>query len=512
MKEMIKTLRRLELPRRWEFLTEKAKEAKADPFEVVERVDDAARRIDTLLRRVQGGGGGVIEVVYGLSGSGKTTFLQTLPRFFDGVRVTIFPKERPLAELPVFIKNGYLPNSSDSRVVLIDRRDNPTAVELDQVEEVFAELLNTFREPQGAAVVLWPITKPESAKHISQTAWTVGRDSMADANTSGQFLFTGIEKTRYWDLADNTSRTLTGDGLEAFGITRSQTDGLLSNCDTISDFYGKLTELAESQRQSTWSILKERSVARLWVILPGDDSKLLNATVDSLTQGIRSKIDIEKIGELIDRPEQNTLYVAEWKNKRGKLAHLLRAIDVRLFGLPPNVALAAVRSFGDEKLKARLKQPSANLDQSKKAMKSCRLYKALLNEAGVETALFAGARRISQETGQEYLRVQSIASKDDKPLNKALGSLIEACLADDAPHLKVVSEKKSLPGSSLQPDIQVMLKEGEYICLEPTWRTSGVGVSDDQSPIQESQNTLSEAHVKKYLLEKATQYVLDMGL
>lgn len=142
-------------------------------------------------------------------------------------------------------------------------------------------------------------------------------------------------------------------------------------------------------------------------------------------------------------------------------------------------------------------------------MKASRLYKAILREAEIETSPFAGSRKIGAETIDDFMRIQTIASKDDKPLNKALAALIENCLADDAPHLKVVSEKKSVPGSNLRPDIQIELRAGEYICIEPTWRTSGKGL---QGEISEAQNTLSEAHVKKYMLEKATQYVKGFGL
>jgi hypothetical protein len=498
------SLRRLELPRRWEFLEQRAKEAQADPGEMVERVDDAAARVDALLRRVRDGGGGVIEVFYGLSGSGKTTFLQTLGRFFDGVRVSVFSKDEPLSGLPKFVETDIVPGDGRSRIVLIDRRDNPTAKELAEVEETFGRLLNVFREPNGAAVVLWPITKAESARQVSETAWRVGRDSMADANSAGQFLFKGVPKEKYWDLADNTSRTLTGDGLEAYGLIKSQAHDLLPKCETISDFFGHMTEAANRLRDETWSVLKARSTPHLWVLLPGDDVKAVNATADALTQGIQSKIDIDKIGEMIDAPDQKALYIADWKDRRGRLAHLLRAIDVRLFSVPPNVSLAAIRSFGDERLKAKLKQPSTNLDASKAALRASRLYKAILREAGIETPPYAGSRQIGTETVNEYLRVQAVAAKDDKPLNKALGALIAACLGEDAPALKVSAEKKSLPASELQPDIQIELRPGEYLCLEPTWRTSGVGIEGE---IAAAQNTLSEAHLKKYLLEKATQYV-----
>jgi len=277
------TLVRLELPRRWEFLEQRAKLAEFDPGEVVERVDDAADRVDELLRRVRDGGGGVIEVFYGLSGSGKTTFLQTLSRFFDNIRVTIFKKDRPLRELPEFVATDVIPSDQRNRIVLIDQRDNPTGVDLASVEETFGELLNVFREPGGAAVILWPITKPESAAYVAKTAWAVGRDSMADNSSEGQFQFRGVPKEKYWDLADSTSKSLTGDGLEAYGITRDVASEFLIKSQTISDFFGYVTSAANAERDKTWSILKVRSSPHLWVVLPGDDPKLLNATADALT-------------------------------------------------------------------------------------------------------------------------------------------------------------------------------------------------------------------------------------
>lgn len=73
------TLAKLELPKRWELLEQRAEAAGLDTGLFVERVDSAADRIDYLLQRVKTGGGGLFEVFYGLSGSGKTTFLKTLP-------------------------------------------------------------------------------------------------------------------------------------------------------------------------------------------------------------------------------------------------------------------------------------------------------------------------------------------------------------------------------------------------------------------------------------------------
>jgi hypothetical protein len=506
---MSNPIRPLQLPRRWEVLQAEAEASYVDPVSIVERVEDAEKRVDRLLRRIRDGGGGVIEVFYGLSGSGKTTFLSSLPSFFEGVRVSVFDSDQNLIDLPNFIKRDADAGLGEGRIILISRRDNPTPSDLEHVKGMLNQLLNTFREQDGAAVVLWPITDKPAAETIAKHAYDIGRDSMTDRKSNGLYHFRGVPKERYWHLADNTSRTLSGDGLEAHGITESEGLSLLSNCETISDYFAELIDLANDRRDELWSALKEKIVPHLWVALPGDDARAIRATADALTQGTQSKIDIDKVGEFIDQPDQNAIYVEKWKTKRGQLAHLLRALDVRLFAIPPNVALAAVRALGSQNLKGLLKQPNTNLTLAKDAMRSSQLYKAILAELGLETVPFRGARRIAPETQNEYLRVQAVAAKSDKELNHALGKLIAACLEEDAPSVEVSTEKKSIPNSSLRPDINIKINDGEFICIEPTWRNSGQNHPDTQKT---AQNTLSEAHIKKYVLDKTTDYIDAVGI
>lgn len=419
-----------------------------------------------------------------------------------------FQKEKSIAALPSFISSGYLENASKQRIILIERRDNPKRADLDLVEEVFSDLLDLFREPQGQVVVLWPITHPESARIVSETAWKVGRDSLVDSLSHGQFAFEGVDKGRFAAIADNTSRNLNGDGLDAFGITPEIIEDFLPKNQTISDFFNAVDSYAEGVREKTWSVLRERAVVHTWIVLPGDDVQAISSTSSALTQGIRNRIDIDAISEFIDRPDNETLYVKNWRKKRGALAHLLRAIDLRFFSFPPNVALAAVRRHGSIELKTLLNQKSVNKESAKDAMKASRIYKALLHQIGVETTPFAGGRPVAAETVDEYIRIQRTAASNDKPLNKALGALLAECLLDDSPSAVVINEKKSIPGCELRPDIQVKIGPSEYICLETTWRSSGKSTSANPS----TQSTLTEAHMKKYVLEKAYDYVDGLGL
>ena len=504
------TLPKLELPKRWEFLEQKAKAAGLDAGQFVERVDSAADRIDYLLQRVRTGGGGLFEVFYGLSGSGKTTFLKTLPKHFENLEVISFPKSHPIKELPDYIRKMHTPNESKSKIILIERRDNPSKNDLQAVGETFAELLETFREPHGAALVLWPVTREPSAQEIANEAWETGRDSMTDTQSKGLYEFKGLPKDRFYPVADTTTRNLTGDGLEAFGITHDIANQLLAGNETIADFFNAVDLHAESQRERTWSVLKTKIRARLWVVLPGDVPSAVRSTVLSLTQGSRNRVDIDLMAEFIDQPDEKApIYISDWKLKRSAMAHLLRAIDLRLFELPPNVSLAAIRSKGDDKVRGALKQQSMKIEDAKKTLRSSKLYKEILAELQISDTAFSSSIKDVEETSNEFRRAQALASKGDKSLNKALGLLIEECLKDDAPEVLISSERRSLPNCDLKPDICLQLGELDYVCLEPTWRSTDKGIEGEMDG---GQNTLAASHMKKYILDKAMQYVKALDL
>lgn len=80
-------------------------------------------------------------------------------------------------------------------------------------------------------------------------------------------------------------------------------------------------------------------------------------------------------------------------------------------------------------------------------------------------------RQTESETADEYRRIQNIAAKGDKRLNKALASALCAVLpAEDG---YSVSAELKLEDGRLKPDIVVTRPGSELTCLEVTWRTTG---------------------------------------
>lgn len=494
------------LPKRYEKLQNVAAEKEADLTQIVRKVPDATARVELLMRQVVNGGLGRFELFLGPSGSGKTTFLSTLPRFYSSVHVTPLSDKLSLSEIATEIrKNGESP--IESQVYILLERDNPE-IDPTEIRRFFEELRRLFRTAAGQVLVIWPITDKESAKIIREAAWLVGSDSVVDQHSRGQYDFTGLPKEAYFDVADITARSLNaGQGLEAFGLGEAIVQPLIQKSETISQFFGHLESKSQELNNSFGDTLKERRIPSIWILVGGDDTRELNLTVANLTQGTEKRIDVDRMIDTLDSSDSPTGYLGDWRKRRHQIAFLLRHLDVRLFELTPNVAVSSVRAFGDETITEKLIKAKDSASNASAAVKGARFFQFI---SGTLSSNAATIRAASKETANEYRRLQQLASKNDKLLNKALASAIQQALQDAGVSANVTAEKRNLDSkSNLQPDIMVDLADGRLICIEPTWRTTGVGIDGE---IKEQQNSMTVGHIQQYLLAKVLEYVKDLGL
>jgi hypothetical protein len=267
---------------------------------------------------------------------------------------------------------------------------------------------------------------------------------------------------------------------------------------------------AESSKRnaSVITLLKARTRPHVWIVVPGDDLKELDRTVSSLTQGTRNRLDIDKIAEFLDDEQNKSAYLTDWRARRTDMAYLMRILDVRLFELPPNAALASVRCYADEHMRSSLQKKIETAENCADAISRVRLGQALLDP---DATLALRVRETSEEMAKEFISIQQLANKGDQALNKGVALALSEFLKRNRVSSTVVSEKKALPGSQLFPDIQISQADGSIICMELTWRSTGKYVptgAGDRKP----QNTLTAGHIMKYLLEKVMEYVKDLGL
>jgi hypothetical protein len=496
----------LTLPKRYERLRDLAEESSADLTRIVRRVPEATQRIERLFKTVRDGGLGRFEVFLGTSGSGKTTFLSTLPRFYQPVHVVPISDKVLLPEVAATIKRAWDPGHPNQLFVLLER-DNPV-LEESEVRAFFEDLRRLFRQQEGRVLVVWPITDIASAELLARVAWEVGRDSITDLSSRGMYRFNGLPQEEYYEVADITTRSLNGgQSLEAFGLGAEVASPLIRQAETISEFFGLLEQKSQDNNEAFDRLLKARTIPSVWICLLGDDTKELNLTVATLTQGTQKQIDIDRFIAVLDNPDLDAAYLKEWKKRRSEIAYILRRLDVRLFEVSPNVALAAARAYGDATVKAKLKRPGGKPADAIEAAKKARFIQAL---TGLPATNVSKLRAATADTANEYRRIQSLAGKNDKALNKALAAVVQAVCDDVGVAGTVTAEKRALEtGSNLQPDITVRFPDGRIVCLEPTWRTTGEAIEGET---KEQQNTMTVGHIQQYLLAKLLEYVNDLGL
>ena len=500
---------KLVLPKRIEILEDEAKARSVDVTKIVEKVESAATRIEVLLRRVRDGGTGQFEVFYGDTGTGKTTFLRTLPKFFHGVSITrIRKKDVALAEIPKFIRSRQSVKGPDMCIYIVDDRDNDK-IARDEAEDFFESLRVLFRESLGRVLIIWPVTRSATRDVLAQVAWETGGESIVSLDTRGSYEFQGLPKTRYYDVANLTVENLTGETLETFGVSRASTEEILIESTTIGTFFALLEEQASQKREQTWEVLREKVKPKVWILVSGDDERYLEGTIARLSQGTKARIDIERILTHLDDPQKKANYLTEWRNRRKDIGFILRTLDVRILPVPPNVALAAVRGFGTAKIQGVLEKRTDRKEQCAQTIRKSRLYKSIVEDLGEQAQPHTSGKPHGSRVAAEYNRAQQTASTTDKPLNRALGKALEYTLRQDGLNERVVIEKRSLPGTTLQPDIQIIKTNGEIICLEPTWRASGKGIKGEIEP---RQNSMKPGNIQMYVLDKVHEYVKALGL
>lgn len=494
----------LSLPKRFEALEKQAKKNAADVSKIVIRVDDAANRLDELIRQAQDGGLGRFEVFLGKPGSGKTTFFGTLNRFFTGVAVRRLDSDIALSEIANEIRRNH--QTGSPTVWFIHDRDNP---EISQSEaERFAESLRPlFREDAGNIVLIWPITSEEASKIISEAAWKIGRDSIVDVMTRGVFEFSGIDKSKYYEVADLTVRNLVPSAsLETFGLTRGRASDAVRDSETIGEFYSRLESLSNEINKKTRQVLKDIVIPRLWIVVPGDDNQALSTTISGLTQGRMRQVDTDYVLSYLDEEGKERAYLRQWKERRSEAAFLLRQFDVRVFELPANITVPALKVFGDDVVKSKFKSTFRSTSSARKALTAA-LTKSTLSRAlnGDFNLTRPTVRSVAIDVAEEYVRVQSMASDSDQRLNRAIAEALKEAYEDQ--ELSVLPENR-LEGRRITPDITIISAENVQTCLEFTWRSTGREVEG----MKRRQNTLSVGHIQMYVLEKTMEYVREYGL
>lgn len=401
----------LSLPIRYEVLRRTAEDENADISRIVERVEKANSHIQNLFLNMQQTHVSRFEVMFGASGSGKTTFLETLPQFFDNVDVLSIPQDVSLDSAVGKLREMVGSTTRERLIVYFGGtgRDNPT--DTDEVFFTFFEQLRGyFRETNKLVLVVWPVSRLETANRLYGLARNIGEDSLL-GNSSTFYQFPGPDKSSFYSIADNTCRLVNKErSLAEFGIDEELGKGVLSQADTIAKYFQKMVEHANALNTTFTTILKEKPRPRVWILLPGDEVTEAMSTVLALTSGAKRKLDIAALTTDLSKDQANTQYMKDWERLVKIMPYLLRNLDVRVIEVPPNLALSVIRAFGDADLRGKLKQKSTPATAAVDMLRESMLGQLLLSN---EPKARRQYQKTEDVTRDEYVRVQAGAKGND---------------------------------------------------------------------------------------------------
>lgn len=445
---------------------------------LVSPVPDSLDILDQRFADLQAARRGGFAILRGKPGAGKSTFLDTLHLFREGVQT-----ERVAQGEGIVDRLQALKAPAGPRVVVIEGREALLDV-TESALETSMHVINTFvRSPQGAdTLVVWPTNTDDLMESLLRLGDRLGGKALM-GHEGGVIHFVGPPQSEFVRIAERTIAALNdGASLSALGISEDRAHELAHKEQTIGDYLGAIrSELLSNDRKV--KRLLEVEQFRLWVVVvAGND---VEGDVAALTRGGFGYADIDR---LVNSTEANI--VQELKKHPDDLGILGTVLDVKLIHLDVFTALAISRQYGDEKLRNLMRAEGLSTSKDKKASDRLGSSELGLIMSGGSLGTRRRGNKPGGNTKTAFEGLARIARNDDGLLNRAIGeSLVEAGLVDS-----YETEKKLGKSPSYDSDLYV-LRDGQPIRIEVMWRTK-----------------TGRAEVANYTLTKLGNYAKAIGL
>ena len=438
---------------------------------IVIPVDTALDRIKGMYRELQAAGRGSFLIFRGSSGSGKSTFLNTVNLFVEDVEVRSVLRETSIEDA----LRALGPTDHRLRVFIIEGRDALRLISEKELEASIHEINSFLRSERGErTLIVWPANADDLEQMLISICRRVGGDALLGIGEPA-YKFTGPPKEQFIQIAART--------VAALGITEERAQSLVSQAETPGQYLGLLrADLLKNQAEVDELLSRER--CRLWVLVAASNDP--EGDVAGVTRGSLSIGDIDR---LMNATGANI--VSELKKFPEKLGILAALLDFKIIHLPLTTASAIARDYADFRLVDRMKAKALSIIKSNDAKE--RLLQGDLARAfnSAQMTPRAVGRKPGQNTVERFKKLAEIASTNDGLLNGAVGRALVAA--------ELITEfdlEKDLAGRLTRyTDIYCRTNTIGTVRLEVMWRA-----------------TTSRAEIANYALTKLYNYGKAIGL
>jgi len=380
---------------------------------IIVPVEEALQQIDALSVDLRTAGRGGFLIFRGNSGTGKSTFLNTLDLFRKGVVVTGISSSDKL--VPTLRDLG--PSQAALRVLVIEGREAVSDAERRGLQTAIHEINSFIRQRNGErTLIVWQCNTDDLQKTLVDIAEHVGGDTLVDVDRH-VFLFQGPRREQYFDIAKRTIATLNeGASLLDLGVSDDRARQLIKQAPTIGSYLGLLRKDLV-QNRDTLAKLMPKEPCRVWIVVVAGNEPEDN--VATLTHGRLSAADIDRL-----LATTNANVVEELKRYPEKIGLLGTVLDAKILHLPILAALGIVREFASERLEETMKARGLSIVKADSPLE--RLCASDLGRAFTTQRLEPRppGRKPPLNTRKAFQKLVDIASDNDTLLNEALGNAL----------------------------------------------------------------------------------------
>ena len=445
---------------------------------VITPVEHELQKLDEQFEDLDSAGRGGFMILRGDSGAGKSTFLDTVFLFRDGIHTITIPGSADIAS-----DLSKLGRTSERRIVVLEGREALLDISQPVLERSMHAVNSFIKSPSGVStLVVWPTNTDSLAASLAKLGQQIGgRALLGTGDAVTQFM--GPEPAQFVAIGERTLSALNqGASLTDLGLTSEHAEEIAREVSNVGDFMSELRMTLIKNGAAIRRLLKSEQ-PRLWVVvIAGNDP---DADVAAITRGGSARADIDR---LMSATSANI--VATLKNVPDTLGILGTVLDARIFHIEQIAALAIVREFANDNLRSIMKDANLSTSRDKAALDRILASEIGLTFSNKNLGTRRRGRRAGSKTKKAFLSLAAIASKNDGLLNRAIGeALVNAGLVDS-----YVLEAPLGTTQKYYTDLLVR-KDNEVIRIEFMWRT-----------------TTGRAEISNYVLTKLANYAKSIRL
>jgi len=393
----------LTLPPRWEYLEPKLEGIESTVKNIIKPIPEALTIIRNILLYLNSTGSCQLLVIRADSGSGKTTFLNTLPHYIHDMALHIQTIDiqrfndgedfgKHLWEQPV--------SNSGINIIILEGREEAEAVNDKYVQTTLSHINRYARSKRVPMLFVIPTIDEVVARYWCEHGTKIGDLIPTGKLYEGStwYTFPGVPQDKYLEVAEDTIRALNPPyNLYDYGVSKEIIRPWISVSPTLGRFFFTLGSHITNMQSIAFEVRDRRH--HVWTVFCAPDLRHYDhtyLTIRGLTTDDKLKVSPQNIV-----PSPDTSDGILWQKQWAKLVAAVNFLDVRLINFSITNLVTAVLAYGDEDILDSFK--NARLKDYKDAIAPEIIYAEEVNKS-IQWDSPLASRRLQKQNAQDSIK------------------------------------------------------------------------------------------------------------